>query len=311
MGEACYNSNYSFKSEFESLLSNQLNLPNHHQSDIIDFKELELNCPIEIGKNYGFLINKNQKLEQSSSNETKQKTGELFDNPIKNFNTSSEKEKDNKSSNEIIKKDENLIINNNGIQLHNVLQRKRRRHTNLDCDNIKRKVMVKSLNFSVELINKIVKDLLDKDYEIETMKLVEFNYDFKKDITYKKFEALKNKSIISFLINDDNISTKNQYFKNHNSLAYSLIISKNCILEKIFEKSFFEFFSVFYEKKIELDLKNFGINKIIDLSNIKSFYEDTLKKKYFNKKEYLLKMEKVINNNFLIHKRQINFVIKK
>ena len=177
------------------------------------------------------------------------------------------------------------------------LQKKRKRNRRLDGDNIKSKILRNFLNFIVILINLIVKETLKDDYDCRTMEIFEFNDGFKRKSSKKHIELLKSNSIYIFLCEDKNIYTRN--ITNHNKNAFNLIIKKNGNIKNIFDKSCFEFFNIFYYKRNKFDISKFSINNIIDISNLTCFYEDVIKNKYMGDENYLSKLEKSINKNFL------------
>ena len=143
----------------------------------------------------------------------------------------------------------------------------------------------------------IVKETLKDDYDCRTMEIFEFNDGFKRKSSKKHIELLKSNSIYIFLCEDKNINTRN--ITNHNKNAFNLIIKKNGNIKNIFDKSCFEFFNIFYYKRNKFDISIFSINNIIDLSNLTCFYEDVIKNKYMGDENYLSKLEKSINKNFL------------
>ena len=200
-------------------------------------------------------------------------------------------------------------FNLNSIHNVNMLQRKKKRqsHSKLDDDNIKDKILRKFLNFIVIFINLIIKQTLKDEYDSQKMEIFEFNNDFKKKHSKKQFELLRTNSIYSFLCDENNITSRTKNISNHNKDAFSLIINKNESLKNIFDKPCFEFFSIFYYKTLKFDISKFCINLVIDLSNLRCFYEDVLKKKYIGDEQYFTKMEKSIKKNFLKN----YFVIKK
>ena len=191
-------------------------------------------------------------------------------------------------------------FNLNSIPNVNMLQRKKKRqpHSKLDDDNIKDKILRKFLNFIVIFINLIIKQTLKDEYDSQKMEIFEFNNEFKKKHSKKQFELLRTNSIYSFLYDENNITSRTKNISNHN-------INKNESLKNIFDKPCFEFFSIFYYKTLKFDIS--CINLIIDLSNLRCFYEDVLKKKYIGDEQYFTKMEKSIKKNFLKN----YFVIKK
>ena len=177
------------------------------------------------------------------------------------------------------------------------LQKKRKRNRKKDADNIKSKILRNFLNFIVILINLIVKETLKDDYDWRTMEIFEFNDGFKKKHSKKHIELLKSNSIYIFLCEDKNINTRK--ITNHNKNAFNLIIKKNGNLKNIFDKSCFDFFNIYYYKRNKFDISIFSINNIVDLSNLTCFYEDVIKNKYMGDENYLSKLEKSINKNFL------------
>lgn len=192
---------------------------------------------------------------------------------------------------------------------NNVAKKRRRsKHTKYSTDNVKRKINVHYLNFLVCLINLIVKDILGEQYDEKTMKFFNFKYKFRKNITNSRLNDLKNKniSILSYLTENDNISNKG--FINYNDNVYNRIININNLITNILNKSCFEYFNIFYKKPSEFDLKKYSINKIVDLSNITCFYEDTFKSEYINDQKYIEKIEKVIKKFFL---EKDLFIVKK
>ena len=177
------------------------------------------------------------------------------------------------------------------------LQKKRKRNRKLDDDTIKGKILRNFLNFIVILINLIVKETLKDDYDWRTMEIFEFIDGFKKKHSKKHIELLKSNSIYIFLCEDKNINIRGD--TNHNKNAFNLIIKKNGNLKNIFDKSCFDFFNIYYYKRNKFDISIFDINNIIDLSNLTCFYEDVIKNKYMGDENYLSKLEKSINKNFL------------
>lgn len=191
------------------------------------------------------------------------------------------------------------------------LGKKKGKHTKDHTDNIKRKVNVHYFIFLVDLINLIIKETFGDEYEPENMRFLYFTYYFKKDVAnarlnnFKNLNEKKTNTIASFLIDDNNIAHKGKI--NHNLNVYNSIKDKNVL--NILDKPCFEFFSLFYTKKLEFNLDVYGLNKIIGLSKIKCFYDDVLKFNYMNDKNYISKMEKVIKKYFI--KKDVIFNVQK
>lgn len=259
------------------------------------------------GKSDNINLVEKKEIESISSNEISQKLPNQLDHVYNNQNSTIKNEP--KFTTQTKKcKTKKLEPPRNKDQEGNFLQKKRK-HTKNDSDNIKRKIMVKFLTFLIQLINLIVKDTLQEKYD-DNMSFLPFKYEFKKNITSNQLNMLKKQSILHFLTDGKNISNKknNIDFNNHNYTAFNLIINQNELYMRLFENSCFEYFSLFYKKSDELNLNQYGINQIIDLSKINCFYEDILKE-YSNDEEYISRIEKKVKKHFL--KKQINFEVKK
>ena len=324
MGASDYSKSYS-EEEFDSNFwhvnnnPNKEGLLNSNSYSNIDLFEIESeneyialndtkpkteNMP---GKSDNINLVEKKEIESISSNEISQKLPNQLDHVYNNQNSTIKNEP--KFTTQTKKcKTKKLEPPRNKDQEGNFLQKKRK-HTKNDSDNIKRKIMVKFLTFLVQLINLIVKDTLQEKYD-DNMSFLPFKYEFKKNITSNQLNMLKKQSILHFLTDGKNISNKknNIDFNNHNYTAFNLIINQNELYMRLFENSCFEYFSLFYKKSDELNLNQYGINQIIDLSKINCFYEDILKE-YSNDEEYISRIEKKVKKHFL--KKQINFEVKK
>ena len=230
--------------------------------------------------------NTHENCEYSISNKEK------FMNQFENELFGSETNHATGENSEIPNMNEPAIINEYRLQK----KRKRQKHSKEASDNIKKKILVHFLNFVVILINLIIRETLEDEYDSETMEFFEFNSKFKKQSSKKQFELLKTCSISNFLNKDENISDKKA--PKHNQNAFNLIIEKNCKLKNIFDISCFEFFSYFYYKSSQIDLSQYGICKVIDLRNLRCFYEDKVKNNYLCDDKYITKMEKIIKKFF-------------
>ena len=324
MGASDYSKSYSeeeFDSNFWTVNNNpnKEGLLNSNSYSNIDLFEIESekeyialndtkpkteNMP---GKSVNINLVEKKEIESISSNEISQKLPNQLDHVYNNQNSTIKNEP--KFTTQTKKcKTKKLEPPRNKDQEGNFLQKKRK-HTKNDSDNIKRKIMVKFLTFLVQLINLIVKDTLQEKYD-DNMSFLPFKYEFKKNITSNQLNMLKKQSILHFLTDGKNISNKknNIDFNNHNYTAFNLIINQNELYMRLFENSCFEYFSLFYKKSDELNLNQYGINQIIDLSKINCFYEDILKE-YSNDEEYISRIEKKVKKHFL--KKQINFEVKK
>ena len=136
-----------------------------------------------------------------------------------NFTDDNYSEYSNISEHENLSGNEAFQISNerNENRENNVAKKRRRsKHTKYSTDNVKRKINVHYLNFLVCFINIIVKDILGEKKKKKTMKFFNFKYKFRKNITNRRLNDLRNKniSILSYLIKDDYINNKG--FINYN-----------------------------------------------------------------------------------------------
>ena len=85
-------------------------------------------------------------------------------------------------------------------------------------------------------------------------------------------------------------------FKNHKQLNLEVYneVSKNEVIKNILDKTYLEFFNIFYLNKDKINLSPFGLEKTLNLNPGLGFYEDLKKDE-----EYIKKMEKCIKNDFL------------
>lgn len=199
-----------------------------------------------------------------------------------NTDDSSSKEKKNLGKKEKVKKGRKKQIDNE------------REHNKLARDNIKRKIQVRYLKFLRNFLNYIIEKLYispnNKKY-----KFFPLDYGFAKIISKEKFNLLKLTKIGDIF--KDHGSPK---FKNHEQLNLEVYneVRKNEVIKNILDKTYLEFFYIFYLKKDKINLSPFGLEEILNLVPELGFYED-LKKDEEKNNEYIKKMEKCIKNDFL------------
>lgn len=141
-------------------------------------------------------------------------------------------------------------------------------HDNNSMDNLLRKVQVHYLNFIISYINDILNGLQIKE------EFLKIDYKFKKNINKDFLDELKTKKISDIICND--ISSKYKKDKKTNLKIYEKI-KKNEILNVILNQNYLEPFDIYYKSKKIINLKNYGLDKEIILSDKSKMFKDLLK----------------------------------
>lgn len=229
----------------------------------------------------------------------------VHDDSSNNKNSISEIQNNNEEKNVLKKfktnkKGRKRITDNN-----NFLKRKRKSHNKFAKDNIKRKVQVYFLKFLVKFVNKSILEILQKfnnniNYSKAKIKKLQFkllDYDFAKKIDRASFNSLKSKSIKEIII--ENTSPKIK--KNNNKNIYNNIIKINEKINNILNKTYLEFFHIFYENINLVNLKQYDFDIEIPLNGIKKYKDfcDEQRNKTEDSELYIKKIEDCIHHNFL------------
>ena len=172
----------------------------------------------------------------------------------------------------------------------------RPKHDKLSRDNIKRKIQVNYFNFLMKFVNFIISELLKNNRNIKQHQFYPLNYKFKSTVTKAFFNKLKKAKIGDIFKNPQSKNVK--YYEKSNLIVYDKV-SKNNIINNILEKMYLEFFDIYYFKKMEISLSEFGLEKTINLPSELGFYKDLFKsEKNKNDEEYFYKMENCIKKDF-------------
>jgi len=150
---------------------------------------------------------------------------------------------------------------------------KKRKHNKFAKDNIKRKIQVNYLKFLINFINQIIKELLSESANIEDFQFYRLDYKFAKDITKKSFNGNKEKTIGEIF--KDNASSKYKNNKKINVKVYNRV-TKNEIIKKILNKPYLYFFYIYYSGQTIINLSDYGLDKIINLSSNTGFCKDII-----------------------------------
>lgn len=164
-------------------------------------------------------------------------------------------------------------------------------HNNFSSDNILKKIQTHYLSFILFFLNEI---LMNLGYKFRFFSL---DYRFKSNIKKEFLKSLKAKTIGDIICNP--ISNKYKTLDKNINLKTYQEIKNNEVLKKIFQYNYLQLFQdIYYKNNKIVDLKKFGLNKKIQLSNKVKMFEDLLKLHYSNKL-YLKAIKKCIINNFL------------
>ena len=165
----------------------------------------------------------------------------------------------------------------------------KRNHNRNSCDNLSKKIQVHYLSFLVSFINDILKNLDIKD------KFFSLNYTFKRNVNKDFVDSLKKKNIGEILCNK--ISKKYKKYEYSNTLVYNKV-KQNEVMNKILSLNYMSLFSVYFKSSKLINLKEYGFDKDIILSNKVKMYKDIFQK-YYNNKEYIYIVNQYIIKNFI------------
>ena len=174
-------------------------------------------------------------------------------------------------------------------------------HDKHTIDNVLRKVQVNYMTFLISFINEILKNL---NYNEKFLKL---DYSIKKNINKDFFESLKTKNIEEIICSK--ISGKYKKEKKNNRNIFEKIKEKKNkekkVIINILSENYLNFFWKIYYKSCKLiNLKEYGLDKEINLSDKVIMYKDLLKKneKLDPNENYNDNINNCVNNNFIIKK---------
>lgn len=169
-----------------------------------------------------------------------------------------------------------------------------KQHGKFDDDNMIRKIQVSYINFVVDFINQISKEIGRND-----LLLIPLDYNFKRSVNKKNREFLKSHTIEEIIQCKASPKFKTKDEKANKEICERIKKENINILLNILKQNFFFFFDkVYYKKARRINLKDFGLEDLeINLDNLE-LYEDLLSK---NKKDI----------HFEKYKKKINSCIKK
>lgn len=263
-------------SEFESKNENEDNsiFPSSSLNEIPIFYEEDLNL---------------REIENNEKEEKKlyfiDKSEEKKNKPLLKFVI--EKEKSSKNRFELIQKKRKRgrpkAININDLKKYNKI------HDKNKTDNLLRKIQVHYFSFIVSFLNNILKIL---NYKRKFLKL---NYEYKSNINKNFIHSLKEKTLGQIICNK--ISNKYKYKEEDSNILLYNKIKRNTIMKKVLEINYLKLFEIYYESKKRINLKEYGIDRDIVLTDKIKMYNDLLQNKKFNEIDRQ-KIEESIKKNF-------------
>lgn len=161
-------------------------------------------------------------------------------------------------------------------------------------DLILAKVQNNYMTFIVKFLNEILEKL---DYDKKT-RFKDLDYHYKKSINKTYFEQLKNKKLYEVITSK--VTTKNQtansYKENFNLNLYKNL-EKDSIIKNILDENYLSLFKkIYYQSKRNFNLKEYGKDVDISLSEKTKVYNDI--EKNCKDKDYIIVMNKYVQQNY-------------
>ena len=229
-------------------------------------------------------LNNTKKDEKSPTDEKElyliKKLNNLSISPPKLFKILNQKKRRGRVKQE--KKQEEMNIKENEDNNYDKI------HDKYTSDNLLRKVQVHYLSFIVRFLNEILKFLCCEQ------RFLNLNYEFKSNVNKKFFSSLKTKTIGDIISTQISVKYKKEA-QNYNKNIFDQT-KNNKILDKIYSENYSLFFKkIYFKSKREINLREYGLNKKIILSEKVEMYEDLLENK-----EYVYKrnIKKCVNQHF-------------
>ena len=168
------------------------------------------------------------------------------------------------------KKKKDINMNKN-----NEIKEKEKFHDKNKVDNLIRKIQVHYMSFIRSFLTEIIKHLkIVKQF-------LEIDYNIKKDVHKKNLKELKEKTI-GEIISCEIISKYKNNEKNYNKIIVD-DLSKDEVLRNKLSQNYMSFFKeVYYQSNNKINLKRYGADEEIILSNKVEMYRDFIKNNDFD-----------------------------
>ena len=274
------------KDEFEILNINGITKGN--EKDIPSFEDQHEDINITLESNQNSLINNLPifELEEKGNlnNETEEEIGPTIIEQLFYI-------KSNNNVNKSLKKRFKISKKKRGREKHKQVKineyENEKIHDKNASDNLLRKIQVHYISFIVQFLNEILENL---NYQQRFLKLC---YLFKRNIKKVFVNSLKAKTIGDIICNP--ISKKYKENLNYNIYIYEQV-KEDKVLKKIFSENYSLFFrKIYFKSRSIINLREYGLNKTIILSDNVKMYKDLV-----NNKEYMYKrnINNCVNHHF-------------
>jgi hypothetical protein len=218
------------------------------------FQEFENFFPIE----HTFILNKKSETKNVESTKIKSKKNKKERISFKRRGSTGRKRK--------------ITINS---KQNNEIKEKEKFHDKNIVDNLKKKIQVHYMSFIRSFLNEIIKQLKI------VRQFLKIDYNIKKNVHKNNLNELKEKTIGEIISSEISPKYKNNE-KNYNKIIVD-DLSKNEVLRNILSQNYMSFFKeVYYKSNNKINLKRYGADEEIILSNKVEMYKDFLKNKDFD-----------------------------
>ena len=148
------------------------------------------------------------------------------------------------------------------------------------------------MSFIVLFLNEVLQNLnIEKQF-------YKIDYEFKKNVNKKFVNSLKRKTIGDII--STKVSSKYRYLNESINEKICEEIKKNEVIKKILAQNYLNFFKkIYYQSNKYINLKEYGLNRDIILSEKVKMYNDLLTSIETFDIEYKKKIDECICNNFL------------
>ena len=194
----------------------------------------------------------------------------------------------NKSNSEKLlekKRKSSHLEENNSEKIEKIKKKQRK----FEKDNILIKIQVHYITFITKFLNSILETL---HYD-EKLRFKQIQYSFKKDIRPKNFESLKSKQIYEIITNKISSKNKNND-ENFNKNLYEKIKNDEFIKNILHENYLKLFRNIYFKSERKIDLKNYGLDVIINLSDEIKMYKDI----EYTDKQYINILDNYVKKNY-------------
>ena len=175
-----------------------------------------------------------------------------------------------------------------------ILESRKKFHDKFRADNIFIKVKAHYQNFIIDFFNIFLEAFDFKE------KFIKISYVYIKTFNKSNFDSFKNLSISKILEQD--ISPKYSTKNRENNINIINKIKTNFIVNNMLSETYIDLFrNIYYKSERNINLKKYGLDKIIELPKYKvQMFSDLIEK--FNKKEdqkYIERLNDYVKKKFL------------